>query len=343
MPSPKNYGIYTNKELLNKVKRLGHYAYINKQGQLVTKAGTPLVYDYTDNTFYFKNSAGKPFLFKKNGKLGLVPEGSKRNALKAGLNYPAIYQTILEDQQFVKSRVSINRSKRVPFMGNKKTTVSSGKSKGAPISTNLIDSINANLKNPADRKKFIGISSRETDFGKWPAYSIVRDYNNVNNRSVFQRTGSVSPSDIANNHSYYVSPSRGTLNIIFKQKGSQNPFIIGTPGAHYNNSNYINTLGTRSEWLDKQESNVRYQRSAGTFDPSKKRMDRNKSGVVTDYYNPEPNPYQHAVDYFNDMKYGMGQDYVNRVNKDAQDVQYLLKKNGGYLSIKSKKNLLTRL
>ena len=30
MPSPKNYGIYTNKELLNKVKRLGHYAYINK-------------------------------------------------------------------------------------------------------------------------------------------------------------------------------------------------------------------------------------------------------------------------------------------------------------------------
>jgi hypothetical protein len=58
------------------------------------------------------------------------------------------------------------------------------------------------------------------------------------------------------------------------------------------------------------------------MDPSKKRTPKK----YKDYYNPEDNPYKHAVETFNE--FNMGQDskeYTEKVKDDINNLKYLLK------------------
>lgn len=313
-----SHGIYNNQQLLQMVAKLGHKAQINKRGQLVTMAGAPLVYNYADNVFEFLTSSGQPMYLGANSQFYKYDlSTAKGRQVKNSLAFPAIYQSIHEDKAFVDYRNREDHKRAIPYIDNKVTTVSKGKSKDVSFSTNLIDSIRFNLRNVKDQQNYLGIASRETDIGKYPAYTFNKKVQK-NTPNHFKMVGSVTPAYLVNNHAYFISPMRGTLNTIFKEeKTKHNDRYIGSPYAHFLLSEYLN-FNPQDEWLKKQEDNLIYQRSRGVFNPDVKKS----SG---DYYNPEDNPYLNAVQQLRDRNYGMGPRYPAEVNEDVIDINYLLR------------------
>lgn len=320
-------GILSNAQLLDKVNALGHRAYI-KNGQLVTSAGTPLVYNYNQDRFEFRNSAGRAYWLADNGQFKTYNKNHNIAAtnLAENLRYPATYQTVLEDQAFVLNRSRIDDKKAVPYVEDKEHIIRRGLSKDVPISTNLIDTIKTNLLNNEHQKIALGISSRETNVGHYPSY-YVKNPGNSGGISTFKLSGEVNPTDIMNNHQYYISPMRGELNAIYGVP-NESPFVYGSPYAYYSMSHFLPFPDSKRKEI---ENNLKYQRKVGKFDPTKKRTGSN-------YYNPEDNPWKHAVEYFMDKNYGMGKSYIDKVNKEIPNINYLLNidttKNlgiGGYL------------
>lgn len=319
-------GLLSSEQLLEKVKNLGHKAYINKDNQLVTMAGTPLIYNYKEDRFEFKPSNGVPMWMDKNGtfkRYNLKNRNThqKSKTMKRMLDYPALYQSILEDEAFTINRNKLNKQRAVPFLEDQKHTIERGISKGVPISTNLVDSVKSNLSNTQDRLDALGITSRETNVGNYPSYFAKKPEENQN-FSVFERSKSATPSDLLNNHNYYISPVRGALNAAFPSMVEAFPALVyGSPDYYYRPED-IDTSDI--ERLSEIEKNLRYQRSKGKFDPFKKIVKKDKRGKVVDYYNPEDNPWIHAVQGLQDRDYGMGSLYRDKVKKDSKDIEYLL-------------------
>lgn len=319
-------GLLSAEQLLQKVDALGHKAYINKNRQLVTMAGTPLVYNYDQDRFEFKNSHGVPMWLDKDGKfLRYNPNNTKvqedNESLKQYLDYPSIYQTILEDEAFVKNRAGLDKQKRVPYIDSLEKVITDGISKGVPISSNLVDSVQYNLPARSDQLDAAGLFSRETNAGKYPAYTIKTPGENAD-FSTFKRRKGATPSDLMNNHNYFISPVRGALNALF-------PFIPEWDRSYtygHPESYYLPDIITDSDskgLLEKAEEDLRYQRRRGKFDPTEKVIKKNKEGKVLDYYNPEDNPWIHAVQNLQDRDYGMGPSYTEQVRKDSKDLEYL--------------------
>lgn len=308
-------GLLTNEQLLERVHSLGHDAYI-KNGQLFTMKGSPLVYNYERDRFEFKNSKGRAMWLGKDGsfyeytKEPTDPFNNKK-AMEWLLDYPSIYQSVLEDAAFVRNRENINLKMGIPFLQDSQHTIKKGKSTGVPISTNLVDSIKANVPNRSEQLGILGIASTETDLGKYDSYTIANP-DDIKTESFFKRNKSVAPADLLNNHSYYISPVRGALNSWLIEKGDtlSKGFIHGSPNFYYDQL----TIPNNKELLKKAEEDIKYQRRVGKLDPFIKRGE----------YNPEDNPWLHAIQNLQDRNYGMGSDYKNVVNKNSKSLEYLL-------------------
>ena len=322
-------GLLTNEQLLEKVHKLGHEAYI-KKGQLVTASGAPLVYNYSNGRFELANSQGNAFWLDNDGKFvryniesGNQEVINKNDRLKKHLEHPSLYQAILEDEAFVKNRNLTDIRKDIPFVDSKREYIKKGISKNVPISSNFVDSIVANLPNRSDQLDALGISSRETNIGYYPAYT-TKGPGEDWDQSFFEAIKEVTPTRVMNNHTYYISPVRGELNTLFPEVVKDKPALVyGHPGYYYT-PDIIDTID--EGLLERAEKDIKYQKSVGKFNPIKKLLTRNKKGSVIEYYNPEDNPWINAVQNLHDRDYGMGKLYTEQVREDAGDLQYLLNK-----------------
>jgi hypothetical protein len=323
-----NGGVLSNEELIKRIEALGHKAKVNSRGHLVTMANAPLIYDYRTNRFQFLNSAGNAFFLRENGKFGTYKTDTKghrkgKELLERRLARPNLYQTVLEDEAFTKHRYDLDKKRRVDYDDSQELIIDKGKAKGVPISKNLIDSVQVNLPNRKDQSNALGISSTETAMGKfWPYYIATQeDYNDT--RSVFKETGSVTPTDLMNDHNYFISPMRGTLNNLFGVDRND-PLVYGSSNFYYRPVDIDNAS---DEFLDNVEPIVEYDRYKNKYDVNTKR-------TGADYFNPENNPYVHAIQYLQDKNYNMGSSYPALVSKNAKPLEYLLNGNikagGGY-------------
>jgi hypothetical protein len=229
------------------------------------------------------------------------------------------------DEHFTKQRDKINNSRQIDFIGEKEHKIQKGKDKGVSISTNYVDSVKANLNNREAQAKFLGISSRETGSGNYPPYYFAPTVNSKPNNT-FKYDKKTTPTSLSNDHNYYISPIRGALNTLYKIPSS-NPLVYGSPGFYYSADDLAEAIiraGQDTDFFNNVESTLKYDVSKGKYDPDKKRVTKNKKGKVIDYYNPEDNPYVHAVEALNEFNYGMGKNYPNQVAKDAESLKYLL-------------------
>lgn len=215
--------------------------------------------------------------------------------------YPNTTELYDRDRNFVQKRDSIDMSKVIPYIPEKEVVLTNaGDLTGVTLSTNLLDSIAEYAKvynYPV--MKAISIPATETGLGIFPSYtgltpSEMNQYRNSGGN--FKAQEYVTPTDLFNDHNYFISPEREVMNVVLKGKyhdstGSRDSYI---------NTNEVPTAShifdsPRQNWYNFFNQNVE-DRIKNSGKPKK------RIGL----YKENMDPYEHAFKYAESGRYNSG-------------------------------------
>lgn len=201
------------------------------------------------------------------------------------------------DREFVKGRDTTDKSLSIPFIEDKKIKLTNaGKSSGAVISTNLLDSVAKHAaKYNIPFEEAIGIPAYETKLGNYKPYTAIKtkqQYNEVKKKypeGYYSSAGSITPTELYNDHNYFIGPYRGDINA----KINVSPmFRIGSP------KHYIRPWDITDPNLDNDVYNKENEEYFKSRIPSLMKKEKD--------YPIDRDPYEHAVMRAREGKYNTG-------------------------------------
>lgn len=215
--------------------------------------------------------------------------------------YPNTTELYDKDRNFVQKRDSIDMSKVIPYIQKKEIVLThAGDLTGITLSTNLLDSIAKYAKiHNYPVMKAISIPATETGLGIFPSYTGLtpKEMNYFRNKGgSFKAQGYVTPTDLFNNHNYFISPEREVMNAVLKGKyhdstGARDSYIDSNevPTADHVSDSY------RQNWYNYFNQNVE-DRIKNSGKPKK------RIGL----YRENMDPYEHTFRYAESGRYNPG-------------------------------------
>lgn len=212
--------------------------------------------------------------------------------------YPNTVRLYDKDRDFVQKRDSIDMSKVIPYIPEKEITLTNaGNLTGVTLSTNMLDSIAKYAKRyNFPIMKAISIPATETGLGMFPSYTKLTPHYMNYYRKVggnFKQNSYVTPTDLFNDHNYFISPEREIMNVILKEH------FYDSTGAR---DSYINTneAPTSSHIANSSWSN--YFNSSIEDKIGKAGRTKERTGLYTE----NMDPYEHAFRYMKLGRYNSG-------------------------------------
>lgn len=215
--------------------------------------------------------------------------------------YPSTVKLYDRDRDFIQKRDSIDMSKVIPYIPEKEIVLTNaGDLNGVTVSTNLLDSIAKYAKKyNYPIMKALSIPAVETGLGIFPSYtkltpSEMNWYRNKGGN--FKRQEYVTPTDLFNDHNYFISPEREVMNIILKGT------FHDSTGAR---DSYINTNeAPTAPSIDSPEFSI--WRDYFNQDIENRIKDSGKPKKRVGLYKEDIDPYEHAFKYAESGGYNPG-------------------------------------
>lgn len=207
---------------------------------------------------------------------------------------------------FVSKRRDVDETNLIPYLDSKRIKLTNaGKSTGATLSTNLLDSLAkyGALTNthPYD---MVGLPARETEFGAYPGKFLVVDNKGFtpkeytyHGQNKFVDEGVISPAELINNDKYFASPYSEAIAWAARKSGGltsvagdSRVYYLGYPAT---DSLYNAILKGGRNYADRQALKI----------------------------NMNEHPLVHGFNLFNSGKFNTGEaGYNDRVRKDGMNV-----------------------
>lgn len=283
------------------------------------------------NTYYVKNDGTYALLSTVEGKRKLLEDYQKYDRRDyADGSYKHYLESIGEENytgrdklykyrnEFVDNRYNEEERYKIPqhLPGVKRRTLSSGQYKGIKVYDNTLDSIRVNAKrNNISFDELLGLAA-ETSLGRDYPTTINKtkeDYNEVSKNPFyiqqFLSGDYLYPTDITNNHNYFVgNNATGTINTLIRkgvipgtkswEDGQPFPIIGGTLIPNTNGRyNYTEITDEQNNIIDEEAEKVLRSKEKSSN-----------------------NPWTNAVDFYKNFNYGMGPSYKNTVINRGQSI-----------------------
>lgn len=249
--------------------------------------------------------------------------------------FPYIKEVIDRDGDFIDGRRALDAEHSIPYIKDKAIKLSkAGKLSGLKLSTNMLDSLATHAKGvPLDE---VIALAHETNYGALPSGRALtpqqqRDFMNSNPGGEFVNKGYVLPSDLLNDHNYYISPYRDELNTIHRRSSSKDSYVYGDRNTWYEIPDDTWSLDSvKSVYNKENEAKMRH---------SLKRL------IKEDKETRNTHPITHAYDRYRKGEYNPSENFKRNMKEtidalnsspEIQDWIKNRKAEGGGIHIKKK-------